>query len=196
MNKEPSLILASGSPRRKELLSGAGLDFTVIVSDVDEDIPVKGTPAAHAKHLAEIKAAAVADGNPDSFVIGADTIVVVDGDVLGKPTSERDAEKMLARLSGRAHIVHTGWCIICRKMGIKFSGVEETLVQFKNLSPDEISWYVKTGEPMDKAGAYAIQDKGAALVKSVVGSYTNVVGLPLCEVVEALEREGFRRRGR
>lgn len=196
MKEESSLILASGSPRRKELLSGAGLDFTIIVSDVDEDIPVKGSPAAHARRLAEIKAAAVADENPESFVIGADTIVVVDGDILGKPTSVSDAEKMLARLSGRAHIVHTGWCIICRKRGFRYLGVEETLVRFKDLTPDEISWYVKTGEPMDKAGAYAIQDKGAALVKSVVGSYTNVVGLPLCEVVEVLEREGFRRRGR
>ncbi|MBI5843536.1 MAG: septum formation inhibitor Maf [Deltaproteobacteria bacterium] len=196
MEKPLPLILASGSPRRKELLTGAGLEFSIIVSDVDEDIPVKGTPAAHAKHLAEIKASAVAELYPESFVIGADTIVVVDGDILGKPASEKEAERMLDRLSGRAHIVHTGWCIICRKKGFKFSGVEETLVQFKNLSPDEIKWYVKTGEPMDKTGAYAIQDKGAALVKSVVGSYTNVVGLPLCEVVEVLEREGFRRRGR
>jgi len=196
METTPSLILASGSPRRKELLKGAGLEFEIIVSDVDEDIPVKGNPAAHAKHLAKIKAAAVSELYPESFVIGADTIVVVDGDILGKPASVKDAEKMLARLSGRAHIVHTGYCILCRNKGFKFSGVEETLVQFKNLSPEEICWYVKTGEPMDKAGAYAIQDKGAALVKSVVGSYTNVVGLPLCEVVEVLEREGFRRSGR
>lgn len=196
MEKPLNLILASGSPRRKELLSGAGLKFSIIVSHADEDIPVKSAPAAHARHLAEIKAGAVAGLYPESYVIGADTIVVVDGDILGKPSSEREAEKMLARLSGRAHIVHTGWCILCRAKGFRFSGVEETLVQFKNLSPDEISWYVKTGEPMDKAGAYAIQDKGAALVKSVVGSYTNVVGLPLCEVVEVLEREGFRRSGR
>lgn len=177
-------------------MKGAGLEFSIIVSDADENIPVKGTPAAHARRLAEIKAAAVADLHPESHVIGADTIVVVDGDILGKPASEREAEKMLARLSGRAHIVHTGYAILCREKNFRFTGVEETLVQFKELSASEISWYVKTGEPSDKAGAYAIQDKGAAIVKSIVGSYTNVVGLPLCEVVEVLEREGFRRSGR
>ncbi len=196
MEASPHLILASASPRRKQLLEGAGLSFTIVVSDVDENGPVKGSPAQHARRLAEKKAAAVARLHPESHVIGADTIVVVDGDVLGKPSSTDEALRMLSRLSGRAHLVYTGWSVQCRARGFSFSGVEETRVQFKDLTPSEISWYVSTNEPMDKAGSYAIQDLGAALVKSVIGSYTNVVGLPLCEVVEVLEREGFRRRGR
>ena len=178
------LILASGSPRRKELLETAGLDFKVIVADVDERIPDGATPQEAVKALALQKAQAVAKDYEKSIVIGADTVVVCDGEILGKPKNEDDAFNMLRSLSGRTHSVCTGVALINDTEIRNFCEVTE--VEFYNLSDDEIKAYIKTGEPMDKAGAYGIQGKGCVLVKQIVGDYFNVVGLPVSKVYREL----------
>lgn len=189
-DKKPLLILASKSPRRKYLLEQAGLDFTVIPSDVDEDEITVTEPSHYARYLAEIKAKDVSEQYPDSWVLGADTIVVIDGDVLGKPVSRENAASMLNRLSGRTHKVYTGFCLTCLGKDRLISRTVETNVLFKALTEKEIDWYIHTPEPFDKAGAYAIQGLGTFLVRSIEGSYTNVVGLPVCEVIETLLDEG------
>ena len=178
------LILASGSPRRKELLETAGLDFKVIVADVDEKIPDGATPREAVKALALQKAQAVAKDYEQSIVIGADTVVVCDGEILGKPKDEDDAFNMLRSLSGCTHTVCTGVALINGTEIRNFCEVTE--VEFYNLSDEEIKVYIKTGEPMDKAGAYGIQGKGCVLVKQIVGDYFNVVGLPVSKVYREL----------
>ena len=178
------LILASGSPRRKELLQTAGLSFKVIVADIEEKIPANAAPEDVVKSLALQKAQAVAENYPDSVVIGSDTVVVCDGAILGKPKDEADAEKMLGNLSGKTHKVCTGVAIIGREKTKNFC--ETTEVEFHDLSDAEIAEYVKTGEPMDKAGAYGIQGRGCVLVKCINGDYFNVVGLPVSKVYREL----------
>lgn len=191
MFQKSSLILASKSPRRKQLLEQVGLSFSVVPSTINElDISVT-TPEQYVKILAEYKALDVSINYPDCWVIGADTIVVIDGEILGKPRSIMDARIMLNKLSGRIHHVMTGFCITCQSLHRTISDTICTEVQFKNLSPSEIEWYIKTNEPFDKAGAYAIQGIGTFLVKKIDGSYTNVVGLPVCEVLEILIQEGI-----
>ena len=187
----PRLILASKSPRRSYLLDQAGLTFTVIPSSFDENSVSLSTPETYVKALAEAKAADVSKAYPESWVIGADTIVVIDGKILGKPDSKEQARTMLKRLSGKTHQVHTGYCICCRDRERSFSDSVKTDVLFKNLADNEIEWYINTSEPFDKAGAYAIQGLGTFIVKSIKGSYTNVVGLPVCEVIEFLIEEGI-----
>lgn len=178
------LILASGSPRRRELLGTAGLEFEVIVADVEEKISEGAAPQDVVKALALQKAQAVAQLHPDCTVIGADTVVVSDGKILGKPKSEADAAEMLGSLSGRVHKVCTGVALI---NGDKIKNFcETTEVEFHNLTAEEIENYVKTGEPMDKAGAYGIQGKGCVLVKRISGDYFNVVGLPVSRVYREL----------
>jgi septum formation protein len=185
---KPKIILASQSPRRRYLLARAGVKFSVIPSEFDETSIPAGDPVDYVRTLAESKARDIGRRHPESWVIAADTIVVVAGRVLGKPQSENEAREMLQRLSGRRHQVLTGWCI-CRLAGDTFfSDTVCTEVLFKSLAEREIEWYIRTGEPFDKAGAYAIQGIGTFLVKSINGSYTNVVGLPVCEVVEFLIR--------
>jgi len=186
---EPYIILASKSPRRKYLLEQAGLDFSVIPSSFDESTVELSSPETYVRDLAQAKAAQVAAEYPASWVIGADTIVSIDGTILGKPASETQAYEMLQRLSGRIHQVFTGYCICCQTRSKLFTDSIKTDVRFKKLSDDEIKWYIHTREPFDKAGAYAIQGLGSFLVKSINGSYTNVVGLPVCEVVEILIKE-------
>lgn len=183
------IILASQSPRRRYLLERAGLRFKVIPSDLDEgSIPV-APPEEYVRRLATAKAADIARRHPNSWVIGADTVVVVDNRLLGKPASMREARAMLRRLSGRMHYVLTGVCI-CRLADQRFfADTVKTDVLFKDLTDAEIDWYIRTGEPFDKAGAYAIQGIGTFLVRRINGSYTNVVGLPVCEVIEFLIRE-------
>ncbi len=196
-NEEPLLILASKSPRRKYLLEQAGISFKVIPSDIDETADTMSSPQIYVKLLSEAKAEAVSKQYPGKWVIGADTIVVKDGKILGKPVSKADARKMLNTLSGQIHKVFTGYTICCKKKGKKFSETVTTEVLFKELTDDEIEWYIHTSEPFDKAGAYAIQGLGTFLVKSINGSYTNVVGLPVCEVIEFLIREkvlSFKRK--
>jgi septum formation protein len=203
-NLEP-LVLASRSPRRNNLLLSAGVAFTVHPSGVDEPVPPDGgpgadSPAQTAEECARLKARSVSALYPGAWVLGADTIVVVEGRIFGKPADEAEAIRMLETLSGRTHEVITGICLVGpagegAKTGSDGGGGRQaggltaavvTRVRFKPLSRAEIEAYVRSGEPMDKAGAYGIQDGGAFLVRSVEGSYTNVVGLPLCEVIEWL----------
>ena len=179
------IILASASPRRKELLTTAGVEFEVLVSEADETIPEGTAPRDAAMMTAEKKAFAVAE-NRDGIVIGADTIVVIDDKILGKPKDEADAFGMLRLLSGREHEVITGVCITDGEKTEKFAQVSK--VRFYDLTDDEITAYVATKEPMDKAGAYGIQGKGCVLVESIEGDYFNIVGLPVAATVRALRR--------
>ena len=182
----PMLILASKSPRRKYLLEQAGLTFSIIPSDFDESSVTMSEPDVYVRMLAEAKAFDISEKHPDSWVIGADTIVLIDNAILGKPAFNEEARTMLKQLSGKTHQVLTGYCICCKNKNTVFSETAKTDVHFKSLSIAEIDWYIQTGEPFDKAGAYAIQGIGTFLVRRINGSYTNVVGLPVCEVIEFL----------
>lgn len=180
------LVLASASPRRRELLETTGYAFKVDVAGVEEACTGKGSPAELAMYNAEIKGEAVFRQHPDSLTLGADTVVVLDGKILGKPQDIADAREMLHRLSGRENEVITGLAWF-HHTGIEKVAVH-TKVVFRNLTADEIDAYVASGEPMDKAGAYGIQGGAAGFVQQVTGSYTNIVGLPLAEVVQHLHR--------
>jgi len=186
---QPDLILASKSPRRRYLLEQAGLRFSVIPSGFDEKTVEMSEPDTYVSVLAESKAADISKQYPRSWIIGADTIVMINGTMLGKPHSRDEARKMLLHLSGRTHQVFTGYSIQCVAEKHFFSETIKTDVRFKDLTVEEIEWYVHTEEPFDKAGAYAIQGLGTFLVKRISGSYTNVVGLPVCEVIEHLIRK-------
>ena len=186
----PAIILASKSPRRRYLLQQAGLKFSVIPSDFDESSVKLSSPQSYVRRLAEAKAMDIARKYPDSWIIGADTIVFLENTILGKPASRTEARTMLHSLSGKTHQVLTGYCICCKSLDRFFSAAVTTDVCFKALTPREIDWYINSGEPFDKAGAYAIQGIGTFLVKRINGSYTNVVGLPVCEVLEFLIQEG------
>ena len=181
------VVLASASPRRHELLSTIGIPFTVRAPDIDESPKQGESPTAYVRRLASAKAAAIS-ATIDELVIAADTTVDLDGQILGKPIDGRDAAAMLRRLSGRTHRVHTG--VAVRRDGREHVDVCTTLVTFVALDDATIDWYVSTGEPLDKAGAYALQGAGAALVRSVRGSVSNVVGLPLHAVIELAVRAG------
>ena len=184
------LILASKSPRRRYLLEQAGLVFSVIPSNLDENSIPLSSPKSYVRRLAEAKAKDVSVRYTDSWVIGADTMVFIDDTMLGKPGSRSEARKMLRRLSGRSHQVLTGYCICCQAADRLFSETVVTEVFVKELTELQIDWYINSGEPFDKAGAYAIQGIGTFLVKHIRGSYTNVVGLPVCEVVDFLINAG------
>jgi septum formation protein len=183
------LILASKSPRRRYLLTQAGLKFEVFPSDFDEKAVAFRDPAAYVRTLSKAKAEDIAGKHPHSWVIGADTIVFIDGKMLGKPRGRDAARAMLKCLSGQTHQVFTGYTLCCVGRGKSITDAICTEVTFKRLSDDEIEWYIHTDEPFDKAGAYAIQGLGTFLVKRINGSYTNVVGLPVCEVIEHLIEE-------
>jgi len=187
------LILASASPRRQELLGLLGLPFEVIPSEVDEaalvrELGEQPLPAEMARRLAEVKAADVAARHPDALVLGADTIVVLGDAILGKPVSPDDARRMLALLSGRTHQVITG---IALRGGVSVSDAVSTDVTFRELTSREIDAYVATGEPMYKAGAYALQGRAAVLIEGIHGDYTNVVGLPVPRLAILLRRYGI-----
>ena len=183
------IILASASPRRKELLANAGLVFDIRPADIDEEaVPYEGGPARFARTLSTLKAGAVAKDFPQAWVIGADTIVAADNKILGKPKDRADAMAMLTRLSGRSHFVYTGFSIVHGAKGIQTASVVETRVDFKLLTREEMGWYADTKEPYDKAGAYGIQGIGGFMVQEIRGSYSNVVGLPVCQVLEAMGR--------
>ena len=186
---DPGLILASQSPRRRYLLTQAGLEFSVIPSRFDESTVKLSSPEAYVRNLAEKKAADVSGQYPASWVIGAATIVFIDATILGKPGSPSEARAMLKRLNGRTHQVLTGYCICRHNTGSFFSDTVRTDVCFKKLTDREIDWYLDSDEPYDKAGAYGIQGIGSFLVKRINGSYTNVVGLPVCEVMDFLISE-------
>ena len=184
------LILASKSPRRYELLKQVGLDFEVIPSRVIEDFVQKESPQEHVIRLAEAKARDVASGYPDRWVIAADTIVTINGTILGKPKNREEALEMLLRLSGQDHWVLTGFSVCHLGRGVNDKEAVQTTVRVKPLTTVEMDWYVRTGEPFDKAGGYAIQGIGSFMIESIRGSYTNVVGLPLCELIQMLNRLG------
>lgn len=183
------LVLASASPRRRELLARLGLRFRVVPSPLEEP-PVDARPEIGVRRSALFKARSVAEREPSSWVLGADTIVVLGGLIFGKPSCPEEAVKMLRSLSGRSHSVFTAVCLIHLKRGFSQGDVIQTRVEFRDLSDAEIAAYVRTGEPMDKAGGYGIQGLGAAFVKAVYGSYTNVVGLPLAETLAMLQKNG------
>jgi septum formation protein len=185
-----NVILASASPRRRELLASAGVSFVVDPAQVDER-PLDGEDArSYVRRMATTKARAVASRRPPGDprpILAADTTVVVDGEILGKPTDRAEAERFLARLSGRVHQVITAFWLIAGD-GRETGEAVTTTVRFKPLRREELTAYLDTGEWRDKAGAYAVQGRAAHIVVAVEGSYTNVVGLPLCEVVDALQR--------
>jgi len=185
------VILASQSPRRRELLRAAGIAFRVVVPHVEERwiTAPRGRYADLVRRAALAKASAVA-GRERGLVLAADTIVVCEGEILGKPADEAEARRMLRKLSGRRHRVYTGVALV--KGSRRVVGYERTEVVFRELSKKQIDWYVSTGEPMDKAGSYAIQGTGAALIRAVRGCYTNVIGLPLPTVLDMLAE--FQRR--
>lgn len=190
------IILASASPRRKMLLEQIGLEFEVVSSNVDETVANKKVPAEVVKELAFRKAKAVSnfmsgDGTSDKFIIGADTIVVKDGAVLGKPENEAEARQMLSMLKDSWHEVLTGLSIIRVTNGQAVTDYERTRVKMKDLTDSEIQAYINSGEPKDKAGAYGIQGKGALLVEKIEGCYFNVVGLPIFRLVEMLKSFGI-----
>jgi septum formation protein len=180
-------ILASASPRREELLRSVGLKFKIVPADVDETYIDGESPRTHVRRLSNDKAMVIAAKYPKTLVLGADTIVVIDGLILGKPKSKREAREMLQRLSNRQHTVFTGFTIACTDAGMSKTKVVQSAVQFKKINPEEMDWYVNCDEPYDKAGGYAAQGKGAYFIKAIRGSYTNVIGLPLCEVLEELK---------
>jgi septum formation protein len=184
------VILASQSPRRRELLSLVGIAHDVQPADIDESYLTGERPRDHAERLARGKAEVIAAREPEAVVIGSDTIVVVDGDVLGKPVDANDAVRMLARLAGRSHVVITAVAVAWR--GETRSALEEVGVTFHPLSRAEIDAYIATGEPMDKAGAYGIQGYGATIVARVDGDYFAVMGLPLQRLVRVLDALGIR----
>jgi septum formation protein len=187
-----AIILASASPRRRELLTRTGIDFLTVPSTADETLLANETPAAHVIRLSCEKAMEVAN-RPDQtgrYFIGSDTVVVRDDVILGKPANAEEAAAMLTSLSGRSHQVMSGYAVHDRAGNRTLSEAVTTRVFFKELTPREIEGYIATGEPFDKAGAYAIQGIGAFMIPAIEGSYTNVVGLPLCEVIAALEELG------
>ncbi|MCF8053623.1 MAG: Maf family protein [Deltaproteobacteria bacterium] len=176
------IILASASPRRKELLELLGFEFAIIAADIDETRKEQETPQALVARLAAEKAQKVAQ--PQSWVLGADTVVVVDNKILGKPAAKHEAVSMLQALSGRTHAVHTGFAVI--KEDLRVVQCVSSLVTFRPLGAAEIDNYTSGAEPYDKAGGYALQGAGAAFISAISGSYTGVIGLPLSEVVATL----------
>jgi septum formation protein len=186
----PRVVLASQSPRRRELLTLIGIPHEVRPADIDESYLAGETPREHAERLARGKATALEGLGEETVTIGSDTIVVVDGDVLGKPRDRPQAAEMLRRLSGRSHVVMTG--VAVRWRGRIASGVEEVGVTFRALGDDDIERYIDTGEPMDKAGAYGIQGWGATIVERVDGDYFAVMGLALGRLVRLCREVGLR----
>jgi nucleoside triphosphate pyrophosphatase len=186
------VVLASASPRRHELLTTIGVQFTVREPDIDETPLEDEGPLAYVTRLASAKAATVAAA-VDELVIAADTTVDLDSQILGKPVDDREAASMLRRLSGRTHRVHTG--VAVRANGTELVEACTTVVTFAQLDEATIHWYISTGEPMGKAGAYALQGAGAVLVSSIEGSVSNVIGLPMHVVVQLARRSGVELLG-
>ena len=178
------LILASGSPRRAEILRAVGWPFEAYAPDVDESRREAESPEDYVRRLAREKAEAVARTRLFGLVLGADTTVVVGGEILGKPTDERDARRMLRLLSERRHEVLTGVALVRAETGSAIVGLERTRVRFAAMTDEEIAWHVRTGDVLDKAGAYAVQGRAALFIRGIEGDYWNVVGLPVRLVYE------------
>ncbi|MCL1925923.1 MAG: Maf family protein [Syntrophorhabdaceae bacterium] len=191
MKPNSQLILASESPRRKELLSALGVPFRIVPSGVDEISFPGEAPARFAIRAAMDKGMEVAQKHPFSWVLSADTIVVIDGAILGKPKDRADARRMLSLLEGREHKVYTSLCLLCGERGYRDAGTEVTRVFFRSLARNEIAAYARTGECDDKAGAYAAQGAGMLLIDRIAGSFSNVVGLPMTRVVSMFKKAGL-----
>jgi septum formation protein len=187
---ETGLILASRSERRQELLAQVGISYKVVEAQIEEYLPEEVATEYAVVKLARDKAAWVEERFPENWILAADTVVALGDSIFQKPMNKAEAIRMLQRLSGRSHEVFTGYCLRNRSLDRTREGVARTVVTMKLLSNMEIKGYVKTGEPMDKAGAYAIQGLGAMFITRIYGSYTNVVGLPLAEIVALLMEEG------
>ncbi|OGH09055.1 MAG: septum formation protein Maf [Candidatus Levybacteria bacterium RBG_16_35_6] len=185
------IVLASKSPRRKGLLKQMGIDFIVDVSDVDEDKFSHSSPVDLVKKISKEKARIVSKRHKDAIIISADTIVVLNGKIIGKPKDKKDAKEILMNLSGKTHIVITGFTILDTKNKKEITKTVKSKVKVKKLSRKEINNYVETGEPLDKAGAYGIQDKGGVLIESVSGDCFNVVGLPIFDLSQSLKKFGI-----
>jgi septum formation protein len=189
INKSNPLILASASPRRKQLLEQIGMPFIPIPSCIEENED-GNDPMSHTLILSEKKAKAVFQKSKEQWILGADTIVVIDQEIIGKPGNQVEALSMLQRLSGKNHEVITGFCVLNPSGLLAHSEAVSTIVEFRDLQRNEIESYVNTGEPFGKAGSYAIQGIGAFLIKGIQGSYTNVVGLPISALISALQKIG------
>lgn len=187
-----NIILASASPRRKDILTITGLKFTVCVSDYNEAVNPSLNPRDFARFLSCKKAEAVARRYKDSIIIAADTFIVFRGKILGKPHTPRDAQEMLAMLNGKCHSVVTGYSVFDTGTGKKVSRSVQTKVWFRKMTGREINAYVTTKEPLDKAGAYAIQGLGAVFIKKIEGDFFNVMGLPLYALIESLKEFGIQ----
>jgi septum formation protein len=182
------LILASASPRRKEMLANLGVEFEILVAGVDEVVQHGELPEEFVLRAAIEKASDIAVNHPDAWVLGADTIVEYQGEILGKPKDASEAQKLLIRLSGQKHRVFTGFCLLHEQDNLSVSQVVITEVYFAPFTEEIAAAYVATGEPLDKAGAYGIQGRGGVLVEKISGSYSNVVGLPLVETIDEMLR--------
>jgi septum formation protein len=182
------IILASGSPRRKKLLADAGIKFDIDVSDYEEDMTLDLPPHELAKHLSAGKARAVADRHKDAIIVAADTFVVFENKILGKPYTKKKAKKMLKKLSGNTHSVITGFTIIDTATGETISEAHESKLTLRDISSEEIDKYVNSGEPLDKAGAYAIQGGAAHFVEKLEGEFTTIVGFPMKAFLKKLKR--------
>ncbi|HXH09938.1 MAG TPA: Maf family protein [Alphaproteobacteria bacterium] len=191
MRVPPRLILASASPRRRELLAATGLTFEILPADLDESPHPGESAETYVRRLALAKAQAIARHHSDAIVLAADTTVTIDGLLLGKPQSPEEARWMLRRLRGREHAVVTGVAVMAPETNHSAMEVISSRVQMRPFAMTTIEWYLASGEPLDKAGAYAIQGLGAALIERVEGSYTNVVGLPLTETLSLLGSFGI-----
>ena len=188
------LVLASRSPRRMELLKEIHPQFEVAPSSIDEVIDIGFRPEENARNIARAKAESIAPNFPDCWVIGADTLVSMDDEIFQKPEDEKDAERILKRLSGREHMVVTGICVVGPKKTLDKIAISK--VKIKSLTEKEIKDYIATGEPMDKAGAYAIQGQGSFMVRSFSGSKTNIIGLPLDELQTLLKKTFYLSLGK
>jgi septum formation protein len=187
---KPRIILASESPRRSALLKSLGIKFSVMPSNADERSTGAENPGSYVKRVASLKAESVSARVKRGIIIGADTVVVINKKIIGKPKDERDAFVTLKLLSGKTHTVMTGVCVINKYSGKRRVIVVSTKVRFRRLGNRIIRWYLNTGEPMGKAGSYAIQGKGSVLVNSIQGDYNNIVGLPLAALAEVLSEMG------
>ena len=188
--EKPLFVLASKSPRRKELLKNIGISAQIVPANINEDMLAGLPPEKMVTELAMLKATDVARSfKGNTVVIGADTCVVVNGEVYGKPQNIEDARRMLRTLSGNTHQVYTGYCVVNCNDGVSVAKCEKTLVTFRELTDKEIDAYIKTREPMDKAGSYGIQQRGSKFVEKIDGDYFNVVGLPVCALVKLMQSE-------
>lgn len=192
MSEQRQIILASASPRRKELLELIGLTFKIDVGDYEEDLGLNLKPQELAKFLSREKARTVAPRHDDALIIAADTFIVFRNHLLGKPHTNNEALRMLILLNGRVHSVITGYTVLDTKTRKKISRAVETKVWFRKMTDDELRAYVRTGEPLDKAGAYAIQGIGSLLIKKIEGDYFNVIGLPVASLAETFKKFGIR----